>query len=402
MQEVATDRRALEAAFAAFNQQSGLLEECYRSLQARVAELTERLEHAQSARHRELLEKERLSNRLSRLLETLPGAFLVIDGDGVILERNNHATDLLRQPLLGSCWADVVQREFRPCERVDGDLQLRDGRWVNLFRRPLDVEHGEILLLTEVTEVRRMSKLLERQERLSSLGEITASLAHQIRTPLASAMLYLSDFETDDAGDDKRTRRATKALACLRSLDRLVNDTLVIASGAQSEEGIVTIGELLQSVADTISPQLDHDSDVGVTLDDPDLVVSGNRDALHGALLNLVTNALEACERPQVELSAATVGTEIWLMVSDNGPGIAEEDRDRLFEPFYTTRKRGTGLGLAVVRTVARAHGGNVIVESGALGTTFAICLPADRRRSALPGGHRMIRGSAKMETAHA
>jgi two-component system sensor histidine kinase FlrB len=396
------DRRALEAAFAEFNEQSGLLAECYRSLQSRVAELSERLDESQSARHRELLEKERLGNRLSRLLETLPGAFLVIDGDGVILERNRQAADLLRQPLLGCCWSDVVQREFRPCERVDGDLQLKDGRWVNLFRRPLEMEHGEILLLTEVTEVRRMSKLLERQERLSSLGEMTASLAHQIRTPLASAMLYLSEFETGTGCGEPQARSAAKALDCLRSLDRLVNDTLIVAGGAQSEEGKVVVRDLLRSVAETMSVQLDDDSLLSIEFDDADLVVTGNRDALHGALLNLVTNALEAGERPQVELSAASVGSEVWLMVSDNGPGIADQDPEQLFEPFYTTRKRGTGLGLAVVRTVARAHGGNVIVESGARGSTFAICLPASGGRTALPGGHRVVRQRMETETGDA
>lgn len=387
MPQQAIDPRALEAAFAEFNLQSGLLEECYRSLQDRVAELTERLRHAQSERHRELLEKERLSNRLSRLLETLPGAILVIDGDGVILERNRHATDLLRQPLLGCCWAEVVQREFQPCDRVDGDLELRDGRWVNLFRRPLDTECAEILLLTDVTETRRMTKLLERQERLSALGEMSASLAHQIRTPLASAMLYLSncDAETDAANGGY----ALRALDCLRTLDGLVSSTLDFASGSSTDDDVIIVSDLLQSVVETILPQLGDAQHLSCECEDAGLAIEGNRDSLHGALLNLVSNALETGPRAQVELGASVVGDQVWLMVSDDGDGIQEADRERLFEPFYTTRRCGTGLGLAIVRSVARAHGGDVVVESGSLGSTFAMALPRRRAGSLLPGGHR-------------
>ncbi|MDX1480342.1 MAG: HAMP domain-containing sensor histidine kinase [Woeseiaceae bacterium] len=387
MPQQAIDPRALEAAFAEFNLQSGLLEECYRSLQDRVAELTERLRHAQSERHRELLEKERLSNRLSRLLETLPGAILVIDGDGVILERNRHATDLLRQPLLGCCWAEVVQREFQPCDRVDGDLELRDGRWVNLFRRPLDTECAEILLLTDVTETRRMTKLLERQERLSALGEMSASLAHQIRTPLASAMLYLSncDAETDAANGGY----ALRALDCLRTLDGLVSSTLDFAGGSSTDDDVIIVSDLLQSVVETILPQLGDAQHLSCECEDAGLAIEGNRDSLHGALLNLVSNALETGPRAQVELGASVVGDQVWLMVSDDGDGIQEADRERLFEPFYTTRRCGTGLGLAIVRSVARAHGGDVVVESGSLGSTFAMALPRRRAGSLLPGGHR-------------
>ncbi len=402
MSQAAIDPQTLEAAFAEFNAQSGLLEECYRSLQDRIDELTQRLRAAQSARHRELLEKERLSNRLSRLLETLPGAFLVIDGDGVILERNNQAADLLRQPLLGCCWADVVQREFRPSRRVDGDLRLKDGRWLNLFRRPLESESGEILLLTDVTGSRRMSELLQRHERLSAIGEMTATLAHQIRTPLSSALLYLSQVASESADETNRRESAAKATQCLRDLDGLVNDMLCFAGGARVGEDCVGVLELLQSVLAAIEPQLDDSSYVTVDMDDKALTVVGNRGALQGALLNLVNNAIDASgSSPAVELSATRVGDQIWLIVSDNGHGFSSEDRARLFEPFYTTRPQGTGLGLAVVRSVAEAHGGEVVFDTGDHGTTFALCLPAERHHPALPGGHRTVKNQSRREGGH-
>lgn len=385
MTQAAISHKDLELAFEAFNKQSGLLEACYRSLQQRVEELSERLRVAQSARHRELLEKERLSNRLSSLLETLPGAFLVIDGDGVILERNNRAADLLSQPLIGCCWSDVVQREFCPNRRVDGDLCLRDGRWINLFRRPLEYGHGEILLLTDVTESRRMSEMLQCQDRLSAMGEMTATLAHQIRTPLSSALLYLSQLESDrDNGDEesgvkKNCEVARKAAQCLRNLDGLVSDMLNFVGGVRRHGETIDVRSLLDDVFAAIEPQLGDGSYVTVDLQEDGLTVVGNREALQGALLNLVENALQACgDFPIVELSAARNDDEVCLIVTDNGHGLSEEARSKLFQPFYTTRPQGTGLGLAIVGSVAEAHGGCVEFDSGPHGSTFAICLPAE------------------------
>lgn len=381
----------LEVAFTAFNQKSGQLEDCYRDLRARVEELSERLSQAQSARHRELLEKERLGNRLSRLLETLPGAFLVIDGDGIVLERNNRASDLLGQPLIGVCWAEVVQRAFCPNRRVDGDLCLKDGRWINLFRRPLDYEHGEILLLTDVTESRRMSDMLRSHERLSAVGEMSASLAHQIRTPLSSAMLYISQLESENSTETSGGGLASKAGECLRSLDGLVNDMLGYVGGVQPQGEAIAVDKLLQDAMSAIEPHLSDMSYVTVDFPNKNLTVTGNRDALLGALLNLIKNALQACdENPVIELSAYGNDDEVCLVVADNGSGVPAEARAKLFQPFYTTRPQGTGLGLAVVRSVAEAHGGNVELESSDYGSTFVICLPTVSASMALPGGHRM------------
>jgi two-component system sensor histidine kinase FlrB len=371
----AINAETLATAFNAFNRQAGMLEAEYRELRSKVASLTRQLEAEQSARHRELLDKERLGDRLSRMLEVLPGAVLVIDGAGIVREVNSKAIEWLHQPLPGCPWSDIVRREFSPGASADGALRLHDGRWLSLARRALENEPGDILLLSDVSESRRMSELLHRHERLSSMGEMTARLAHQIRTPLTTALLYASKLGDPDGGANPAARRIA---ARLQEMAAMVDDMLRFAAGAQRSGESIDLVELFKAVVDEIAPRLPGSCQLTTEIPDGGLTLTGNRDALKGALLNLVDNATQACRDPgRIELSACICNDQVCMTVSDNGRGISTDARTRLFEPFFTTRPQGTGLGLAVVRSVAEAHGGQVVFHSNALGTVFAICVPA-------------------------
>ena len=365
----------LRDAFEIFNRQSGMLEASYRELQGKVAILTRQLRRAQSERLAELEQKERLSQHLSRLLETLPGAILVIDANGVIQECNSEAATLLNRPLVGCAWSNIVQREVSAGGSEDGNILLRDGRWLSLSRRPLADGEGEVLLLADITESRQLSRVRQRRERLSTIGEMTAKFAHQVRTPLASAMLYTAQLDT---GSDRQRRAVSKIRARLQDLGRMVNDMLGFAAGTHKCDETVDVNELLADVRLTLEPQLEHGTELRFGVGDTSLRVAGNKDALKGALLNLVTNACQACGAGGiVTLWAHRDGDEIELAVEDNGPGIPEEALPRLFEPFFTTRPQGTGLGLAVVQAVAAAHEGEIRVTSTPSGSTFTLRIPA-------------------------
>lgn len=366
----------LHNAFEIFNQQSGLLEESYRDLQDTVESLTRQLRQEQSARLTELVKKERLGRRLSELLETLPGAILVIDGTGIIRQQNSQASALLNQPLIGCSWAAVVRREVRDGGSEDGNIQLRDGRWLSLSRRPLKSEAGEVLLLADVTESRRMSDLRQRNERLTAIGEMTAEFAHQVRTPLASAMLYAGQL---DRSTQESERIADKITTGLHDLKRMVNDMLGFAAGARRSQQQLEVCGLLHDVRRTIQEQLGENTNLSVSVADEDLTVAANNDALKGALLNLITNADQAGNgKTNILLHGHRSGNSIHLCVTDDGPGIPDDIHTKLFDPFFTTRPQGTGLGLSVVKAVATAHGGDVIVSTSERGTCFTIRLPAD------------------------
>ncbi len=366
----------LQSAFELFNQYSDRLEQSYRDLEQRVEQLTGELRRAKSARVAELLEKERLSQRLALLLEALPGAIIVLDGAGEVCECNSEAERLLNQPLVGVSWAAIVKREVREGGSEDGNIQLRDGRWLSLSRRRFGNEPGDVLLLADITESRQMSALRQREERLTVVGEMTAKFAHDVRTPLASAMLYAGQLDT---GSDSQRRTARKVLARLDDLGRMVNDMLGFAAGARKCDEPVRICDVLADVSSALDGQVGDSIRLQVISCPDDYLVAGNRDALRGAVLNLVNNAIQACDGDgTIRVSAASTGRGwIELCVADDGPGIPAELRHRLFEPFFTTRPQGTGLGLAVVNEVALAHGGKVTVDSERGDTRFAIRLPA-------------------------
>jgi two-component system sensor histidine kinase FlrB len=249
-------------------------------------------------------------------------------------------------------------------------------------------------------QVVELSGELDSQKRLAAVGEAAASLAHQLRTPLASALLYLGPLEQGELGPVETRRAAAKSLARLRQIDSMINDMLMYTRRRCGGSETITPGALLHDAVQILAPQL-----AGACLEcvdeAGDAVLRGNRQALLGAVLNLANNALEAAGRDaRVRIVASRSGSNVAISVSDNGPGIDAPVRERLFEPFFTTRSAGTGLGLAVVRSVVEAHGGTVEVTSdGQSGATFSMQLPQAGAHAALASGQSCV-GAAREANA--
>lgn len=365
----------LEDAFRLFAETSQQMESAYRELEGRVAGLNRELGAARSERFRQLREKELLANRLERLLAALPAGVLVLDEGGAIREANPAARELLGEPLQGVSWDGVRARVVAPGSGQGQEVALRDGRVVSIAVRSLVSEPGQIVLVHDLTETHKLRALVERQRSLATLGEMVAQLAHQVRTPLASAMLYTSHLRKLDAAPERRGEILDKTLFCLRELERQVNDMLLFARSGELALEPVELAELGRDLQRTLEPQL-LERQCALTLEGMDGRIEGNHEALLGALFNLVGNALElGAQTVRITARAATRAVE--LRVEDDGPGIAEAIRARVFEPFFTARPGGTGLGLAVVQTVVEAHAGQVtLVDSGLGGAAFRLTLP--------------------------
>ncbi len=364
-------RNELQAAFRAFGAVSEQLSGAFDALRGQVAQLRIELCEANAG-------KENLAARLSALLKSLPGGVLVLDAHGVIVEINPAAEQLLGGPLLGQTFAAVLERAAVQASASPEHTELHSGRFVNVSRRDLGAD-GEVALLTDVTESHLLQVFLTRQQRLLTMGELAAGLAHQIRTPLATALLYASQMTLPDRSTGDLTRCGEKTVESLKQLDRLVNDMLAFAHGGAARE-TVSVSALLEQVAQWLRPVLRRGIRLTIRTQAPNLTVRANAPSLVSALLNLATNALQAARADlDLELSAKRAADgRAQILVSDNGPGIPAHLRERIFEPFFTTRARGNGLGLSVVKSVIEAHHGSVRLAETGRGATFIVDLPAE------------------------
>ncbi|RYZ83766.1 MAG: PAS domain-containing protein, partial [Moraxellaceae bacterium] len=341
-------------------------------LETHVSELKSELCVAVEQRAHESAEKDLIANRLENLLNFLPGGVVVLDSSGRISECNPAATDLLGEPLKGELWRDVIVRSFAPRQDDGHEVSLRDGRRISISTRNQG-QDGQIILLTDQTETRRLQSELSRHERLSALGKMMSALAHQIRTPLSAAMLYSGHLCNRNLSEEKRYQFSEKICNRLNNIERQVQDMLVFAKGELPLNDVITVGELQQAFAEAMEvPLMTTESVCTWRIDCADHVIQCNREALIGALLNLVNNAIQAVDR-KAQLRIAFTLTQpkkpdeipqLMIAVCDTGPGIAPELLPNLGELFVTTKAQGTGLGLAVVKAIARAHGGSFNLQS--------------------------------------
>jgi two-component system sensor histidine kinase FlrB len=326
---------------------------------------------------RQYQEKEALSERLSSLLDALPAGVVLLDAHAAVVAVNPAAITLFGADIVGRHWGDVARDHLEPTLTV-GEWLCGDGR-VSIAESALPSAGGKILLVHDVTTAHQMKTELERNQRLAAMGEMAASLAHQLRTPLAAALLYTSNLGQPGVADDARARFSEKASGQLRRLERLIQDVLLFARGESIGRDVIPASDLLAEAAQTVEPLMrEHGLEFAVNDDCQGAVIVGSRKALFGALVNLLENAMQAMPGGgKICLSGNRRGDLLAIGVRDSGPGVARETQARIFEPFFTTKGQGTGLGLAIALGVARAHGGTIdLVSEPGQGAEFVLMLP--------------------------
>ena len=251
---------------------------------------------------------------------------------------------------------------------------------VRAQKTALRLEQSYSKLREQADLILEIEDQLRRADRLSALGELSAGMAHEIRNPLG-AIRGTAEILQD--GVDPKDRRYEFTRILIKEVDRLsrvVQDFLDFARPAGSgERGRVAVPALLEDIL-ALSRQQFRQSRVEVALQADEVpAAAGNAEQLKQAFLNLVLNAQQATPPGgRVTLSVAPVGERVRVQIADTGQGIAAENLDRIFNPFFTTRREGTGLGLAITQRIIKGHGGEIEVESRpGEGTTFIVWLLA-------------------------
>lgn len=220
-----------------------------------------------------------------------------------------------------------------------------------------------------------------------SLEKLSASIAHEIRNPITAAKSLVQQMG-EDAGDVDQEEYARVAVAELERVERSISHLLRYAREEETRIGEVVMEDVLESALETFRDRAARSGIAIVRRFDAAGEMEGDAEQLRRVVINLVSNAIDALEdgggaSPEVRVSMGPnlAGTEVWVRIADNGRGIDDEARERIFDPFYTSREDGTGLGLALCRKIVDAHGGTIALESApGEGTEFVLTFPRARR----------------------
>ncbi|MEM8499665.1 MAG: ATP-binding protein [Pseudomonadota bacterium] len=375
----------LQQAFSLFNGIADSLQQSYASLEQHTQALRLELTLLKQEHKKERLETRKVERRLENLLQCLPGGVVLLDSHGHIEDCNPVAEDFLGLPLKSELWLDVIDRAFSPQLDDGHEISLRDGRRISLATRSLEPEPGQLILLTDLTETRQLQDKLHHNERLIEMGKMMAALAHQLRTPLASATLYAGHLCTPALEAERSHKFAGKVMEQLHAIEQQISDMLVFARSDLPVTEKLESAELARLLTESIAqPVKLHEAKATVRCYGPAMQVLCNREVLIGAIMNLVLNALQAERHARLEINLDSYsGHSLLISVKDHGPGF-NTDSEKI---FFTNKPGGTGLGLAVVRAVAAAHQGRFDLRSRPdHGTVASIELPAlvDRRPNKL------------------
>jgi PAS domain S-box-containing protein len=328
------------------------------------------------------------------ILQSVPSGVISFDEEKRITKVNRAAEkilDIKEAAILGKNYAEVLSKsitdflkEKKFVERGETAYTTPSGKriWLGLTLSPLnDTEGsiiGQILVFTDLTHLKAIESQIELRDKLSSLGEISAGIAHELRNPMAVIAGYTKLLSKKADSSVKPTVESIAKEIAL--MDRIISDFLSFAKPAELNVTDIDLRELIENcMTSTKVEQNNITIKLGINKMP---LIKGDEVLLRQAFINLMQNAVEAM--PQggtLMIKASQAGTEhdcIEIVISDTGHGISEDIQDKIFLPFFTTKEKGTGLGLAIVHKIVISHGGSIAVESNRERTLFRIHFPLD------------------------
>ncbi|HZH40169.1 MAG TPA: ATP-binding protein [Gemmatimonadales bacterium] len=368
-------------------------------------------------------EREALAGELQQVrleaddvLRNLRTGVMTVDASGKLLYSNPAAEALLGfsadewrdKPIMPELarlapefWAAIIATARRGVRLMRVEASVRRGDRVfpiGLTTTTIEGPKGDLPRVTaifaDISDSKRLQELHLRAERLEAVAELSSSLAHEIKNPLASIRSSVEQLSRSSRANADEKFLANLIVRESDRLSRLLSEFLDFSRVRVTEYRVLDLVEVAGAAARMIEEREDFPEGAEITLEGSPTPMEGDEDLVHRVVSNLVLNALQAAgtgARIEVRIGPASPGdlpsgagieNPVRLQISDNGPGIPDAVRERLFEPFVTGRVGGTGLGLAIVQRAVEAHRGLVLVDSiTGSGTTFTIFFPAARQR---------------------
>ena len=375
----------------AYDEATQGLQKTHESLKKQVAHLTGELSRKNKELTSSLEEVSALKNYLANILESITDGVIAINPDREVMAFNQSAakivltiaSDQMGKPIQealsdSSKELGIILEKSLSEEKCFTNIEVivnSDQRhMLSVSASPIRNGRGEILgavqSFRDLTDIKKLEELVTRQNRLAALGEMAAGVAHEIRNPLGGIELYASTLKKRFDPESKEASIADKIIAASNALNRIVTDMLTFTRGRAPSKKFTTFERVCHVALEMAARELDKKNIVVSERHalgkqkfniDPDQVAQ--------AFLNVILNAVQFMPVGEELVISSCLEIDAYnkrviVEFEDGGEGIERGKLDRLFDPFYTSRKDGTGLGLAIVHKIVEDHGGTIVAEN--------------------------------------
>lgn len=290
------------------------------------------------------------------------------------------AYDFIAKPIVKDVLLKAVARAAEKKRLTDEKRRLEHE--IKLYAEELEKRVAE-----RTAELVETHNRLVTQERIAALGRAAAQVAHEVKNPLAGLLLYSLHLKSkSDNFSESQTYLVDKIVETINHLNSRVEQILGFAGPVNLDLQAGNLNEIVNDILELLRPQLTAKKiEVRLSPANPAAYAIVDESSIRGALMNLILNAIEASpERGVLSISSERIDQSLRLQITDAGPGIDEEKATKIFEPFYTTKAGGLGLGMPYARKIIEQHGGTISLNSRpGEGTTISVVLPAARKESA-------------------
>ncbi|PJB33180.1 MAG: hypothetical protein CO109_00635 [Deltaproteobacteria bacterium CG_4_9_14_3_um_filter_65_9] len=375
--------RHLNEAFSSFTVASGALEGYYGKLQETVRHLTIELRERNVQLKTALAEAETAKDNLRCVLQSMDEVVVVLDPDGNMTMANRAAAEMLGPAVAEGSGKPLESLGFTLGNCAGDSVLVANGKRYDVIASrsnivdPSGAVRGSVLLVRDVTRMKELESQSERNRRLIRMGEMAAKIVHEIRNPLCSIELYATMLQSGLEGAEE-AKLARGISSGIRSLNNILTNMLLFAKRQKPSLTRIDTAGIVDEALFLLEPMT---GSRGVRIEkrvEGAPCLDGDPELLKQVLLNVILNAIHAT--PAEGLIRVDVREEngsAVIEVSDEGEGIREEDRERIFDPFFSTKEKGTGLGLAITSRIMEAHGGFIRVRSEVgRGSAFALHFP--------------------------
>lgn len=339
-----------------------------------------------------------LENYTSGIIESIKSGVVAVNNDLFITMINKGAKDILKvgDNCIGqnfsdafSCCKEVKEKIYESVRKgitnENLELVVKDGdieSTIKISLYPLtfeEVKKGLVIIIEDVTEVKKLQQHVQRNEKLAALGELSSGIAHEIRNPLGIIKAIGQTMKNELITNTEAVKELDIIDEEIERANKIVKALMEFGKPSRNEKLPLSINTILEDVLTITSKYMAQRKVELVYTEKNSAYMSGDKDQLKQAFINIILNAVQAMDSGgelTVTVNECTDNT-VSIMFKDTGAGIGDSDIVRIFDPFFTTKDNGTGLGLSIVHRIIEEHNGEINVTSKVgLGTTFEIVLP--------------------------